>query len=84
MKWYKLFNVSQTANLPYVEETFKLQGVGTLTARLCKGQFYSLVLPDEGLVLSPKLNKRNPFITADGRYGAFLDAKGQIWLGVKQ
>ncbi len=84
MKWYKLFDISQTANLPYVEETFKLQGIGTVTARLCRGNFYLLVLPDEGRVLIPRLNNRNPFVTADGQYGALLDAKGQIWLGVKQ
>lgn len=84
MNWYKLFDVGQVVNLPYVEDRFNLQGVGMLTARLCKGQFYSLVLPDKGVVLPPGLNQRNPFIAADGQYGAFLDAKGQLWLGVKQ
>lgn len=81
LTWYQLFEVTEVANLPYVERTFELENYGTVTVRLCKGQLYSLVL--EGQYLPVNLNARNPFITKDGQYGAALDVNGWIWLGVQ-
>lgn len=81
LTWYQLFEISEVANLPYVERTFELENYGTVTVRLCKGQLYALVFEDR--YLPARLNKRNPFITWDGKYGAVIDDNGWIWLGIQ-
>ena len=80
MKWYQLFNRAEVANLPYVQGTFALQGYGTAEVRLCRGNTLSLVF--NGVYLPTSLNGRVPFVTKDGKYGAYLDANGNVWLGV--
>ena len=80
MNWYQLFNQAEVANLPYVQGTFTLQGYGTADVRLCRGNTLSLVF--NGVYIPTRLNGRVPFVTKDGKYGAYLDANGNVWLGV--
>lgn len=81
MNWYQLFNQAEVANLPYVQGIFALQGYGTAEVRLCRGNGFALVF--NGVYLPIGLNGRVPFVTKDGKYGAHLDADGNVWLGVQ-
>lgn len=82
LTWFRLFNTSEVANLPYAEQEFDLQDYGPVTARLAKGQYYALVLPEEELSLPVGINGRNPFVAQNGKFGAAVDIEGFVWLGV--
>ena len=81
LTWYRLYDKYERAEVPYLEQTFFLQEVGNVSVRLCRGNMPALAA--EGRYLVPNLNGRNPFITQDGKYGAYLDQAGQLWLGVQ-
>ena len=81
LTWYKLFKTDDLIALPYIESSFELENYGAATVRFCKGNLYSLVF--NGRYLPCKLNNRNPFITEDGKYGAYLSNDGSVWLGVQ-
>lgn len=81
LTWYQLFHTDELVYLPYIERSFELENYGMGTVRFCKGNLYSLVF--NGRYLPCKLNNRNPYITDDRKYGAYLAKDGSVWLGVQ-
>lgn len=78
--WYKIINKAEfeALNIPSREVESVLEGIGLKTILVVKGAMVSLIY--NGVMLSPGLNDKNPFVF-DG-YAAYLKEDGYIYLGV--
>lgn len=81
LTWYRLFDASEVASVPYLERNFDLEQYGPVAVRLVKGNLTALVF--DGFYLCPGINGRNPVFTRDRKLGAYLDDAGFLWFGVQ-
>lgn len=78
-QWYKIYNLDNFDELNVADYTFdiELEGRGVCIFRICKGNFYAVIV--DGVYLVPFLNGKNGF-NMDNR-SAYIDAKRNLWVG---
>lgn len=83
MSWnyWKVYTVKkfEVQNVPQVTITRDLDTLGTVEISFFQG--FNLSVLFQEVILTPNLNDRNPFYK--NGVAAYIDEKGQIWVGKK-
>lgn len=79
--WYKIYNRTDflALELPSLEVTLELEGIGEKTILLTNANTVSLLY--EGIFLTADFNEKNPFEFED--HAIYVDSNDDIFLGIK-
>lgn len=78
-KWFNVLSLADfdAKNVPDMSFTRSVEGFGVKEMRICKGNFYALIL--DGVYLPVGVNGRNAFSVRER--GAYIDESRNLWAG---